>query len=32
MNKKKLVLNDYEKNIVENVIKFYGCYSGKILK
>lgn len=32
MNKKKLVLNDYEKNIVESVIKFYGCYSGKILK
>lgn len=28
----KLTLEDVERNIVESVIKFYGCYSGKILK
>lgn len=28
----KLTLDDFERNIVESVIKFYGCYSGKIIK
>lgn len=28
----QLTLEDVEKNIVESVIKFYGCYSGKILE
>ncbi len=28
----KLRLEDFERNIVESIIKFYGCYSGKILK
>jgi len=28
----KLELEDIERNIVESVIKFYSCYSGKILK
>lgn len=28
----KLILENNERNIVESVIKFYGCYSGKILK
>jgi len=27
-----LILEDVEKNIVESIIKFYGCYSGKILE
>lgn len=27
-----LKLEDVERNIVEGIIKFYGCYSGKILK
>lgn len=29
---KNLKLEDAERNVVESVIKFYGCYSGKILK
>jgi putative zinc finger/helix-turn-helix YgiT family protein len=28
----KLRLEDVERNVVESIIKFYGCYSGKILK
>jgi uncharacterized phage-associated protein len=28
----KLALEDVERNVVESVIKFYSCYSGKILK
>ena len=28
----KLTLEDVERNIVEGVIKFYSCYSGKILE
>lgn len=32
LNNKKLNLEDAERNVVESVIKFYGCYSGKILK
>ena len=28
----KLTLEDVERNIVESVIKFYSCYSGKILE
>ncbi|WP_026886497.1 type II toxin-antitoxin system antitoxin SocA domain-containing protein [Clostridium beijerinckii] len=28
----KLRLKDFERNVVESIIKFYGCYSGKILK
>ncbi|NRT88506.1 type II toxin-antitoxin system antitoxin SocA domain-containing protein [Clostridium beijerinckii] len=28
----KLRLENFERNIVESIIKFYGCYSGKILK
>jgi len=32
LNNDKLTLDDLERNIVESVIKFYGCYSGKILK
>lgn len=27
-----LTLEDVERNVVESVIKFYGCYSGKILE
>jgi uncharacterized phage-associated protein len=29
---KNLRLEDVERNVVEGVIKFYGCYSGKVLK
>ncbi|EKQ58236.1 MULTISPECIES: type II toxin-antitoxin system antitoxin SocA domain-containing protein [unclassified Clostridium] len=32
LDSEKLKLEDAERNIVESVIKFYGCYSGKILK
>ncbi|WP_297422061.1 type II toxin-antitoxin system antitoxin SocA domain-containing protein [Clostridium sp.] len=32
LDSEKLMLEDAERNIVESVIKFYGCYSGKILK
>jgi uncharacterized phage-associated protein len=28
----KLNLEDIERNVVESIIKFYGCYSGKILR
>lgn len=29
---KNLKLEDVERNVVESVIKFYGCYSGKVLR
>lgn len=32
LSNSKLRLEDFERNVVESVIKFYGCYSGKILK
>lgn len=32
LSNNKLKLEDIERNVVESVIKFYGCYSGKILK
>lgn len=32
LSNNKLKLEDVERNVVESVIKFYGCYSGKILK
>ncbi|MGN0144600.1 MAG: type II toxin-antitoxin system antitoxin SocA domain-containing protein [Clostridium sp.] len=32
LNNKNLNIQDIEKNIVEGVLKFYGCYSGKILE
>lgn len=32
LNNHKLKLEDAERNVVESVIKFYGCYSSKILK
>lgn len=28
----ELILEDVERNVVESIIKFYGCYSGKILE
>jgi len=32
LSNNKLKLENLERNVVESVIKFYGCYSGKILK
>lgn len=32
LNNEELVLEDIEQNVVEGVLKFYGCYSGKILE
>ena len=32
LNDDELILEDIEKNIAEGVLKFYGCYSGKILE
>ena len=32
LNNEDLNLDDIEKNVVEGVLKFYGCYSGKILE
>lgn len=32
LSNNKLKLDDVERNVVESIIKFYGCYSGKILK
>lgn len=32
LNNEEVNLLDIEKNIVEGVLKFYGCYSGKILE
>lgn len=32
LNDETLDIEDIEKNIVEGVLKFYGCYSGKILE
>ena len=32
LNDESLNLEDIEKNIVEGILKFYGCYSGKILE
>lgn len=32
LSNNKLELDDVERNVVESIIKFYGCYSGKILK
>lgn len=32
LNNEELILEDIEKNVVEGVLKFYGCYSGKILE
>lgn len=32
LNNRKLRLDDVERNVVESIIKFWGCYSGKILR
>lgn len=32
LNDEELKLEDIEKNIAEGILKFYGCYSGKILE
>lgn len=32
LSKDNLELGDIERNVVESIIKFYGCYSGKILE
>lgn len=32
LSKENIELEDVERNVVESVIKFYGCYSGKILE
>lgn len=32
LSKDNLELEDLERNVVESIIKFYGCYSGKILE
>lgn len=32
LGNKSLELEDFERNIVESVIKFFSCYSGKVLK
>lgn len=32
LSKENLELEDLERNVVESIIKFYGCYSGKILE
>lgn len=31
LENRKLKIDDVERNVVESIIKFYGCYSGKIL-
>lgn len=32
LSNNKLKLSDEERNVVESIIKFFGCYSGKILR